>query len=98
MCICHNYELSSFLIGCLCLSHRVHAVAVPVPGCVPIRDLENDMEALGVRGVAATEILDVIEGYIGGGYFDVDQPLKGVCRDRKILVVIIIEGPRGRVG
>jgi 1-aminocyclopropane-1-carboxylate deaminase/D-cysteine desulfhydrase-like pyridoxal-dependent ACC family enzyme len=54
---------------------KVHAVAVPVPGCVPIRDLQNDMEALGVEGVAASDILDVIEGYNDDGYGVIDGDL-----------------------
>ena len=61
-----------------CFFLRVHAVAIPVPGCAPIPDLQNDMEMLGLEGVAATDILDVIEGYIGEGYGIDDRELKGL--------------------
>ena len=61
-----------------CVPCRVHAVAVPVPGCVPIQDLQTDMELLGVGGMAPTDILDVIEGYDGEGYGIADRELKGI--------------------
>ena len=56
---------------------RVHAVAVPVPGCVPLLDLETDMRSLGIEGVAAGDVLDVIEGYLGEGYGIASRELKG---------------------
>ena len=56
---------------------RVHAVAVPVPGCVPLLDLETDMRSLGIEGVAASDVLDVIEGYLGEGYGIASRELKG---------------------
>ena len=55
---------------------RVHAVAIPVPGCVPIPDLQNDMRSLGIGGVAAEDILDVIDGYEGEGYAISDKHLE----------------------
>jgi 1-aminocyclopropane-1-carboxylate deaminase/D-cysteine desulfhydrase-like pyridoxal-dependent ACC family enzyme len=65
--------ISNYLTGS---KIKVHAVAVPVPGCVPLRDLEEDMRALGVEGVAGGEILDVIEGHEGEGYGISDQQLE----------------------
>ena len=58
---------------------RVHAVATPVPGCVPLRDLQNDMETLGLVGVAASDVLDVIEGY-ETEYGVSDDDLEGMFR------------------
>ena len=66
----------SHLPHCHCC--RVHAVAIPVPGCVPIRDLENDMETLGLVGVAASDILDVIEDYEGVAYGVSDEDLESM--------------------
>lgn len=56
---------------------RVHAVAIPVPGCRPIPDLQKDLVSLGLEGVEASNILDVIDGYLGEGYGIADRPLKG---------------------
>ena len=56
----------------------MHAVAIPVPGCVPIRDLENDMETLGLVSVAASDILDVIEDYEGVAYGISDEDLESM--------------------
>lgn len=57
---------------------RVHAVAIPVPGCRPIPDLQQDLKALGLVDVEAGHILNVIDGYLGEGYGIADRQLKGV--------------------
>ena len=70
---CQQYH-TCLIVHCC----RVHAVAIPVPGCVPIRDLENDMETLGLVGVAASDILDVIEDYEGVAYGISDEDLESM--------------------
>ena len=60
------------------LCPRVHAVAIPVPGCRPIPDLQQDLRSLGLVGVEASDILHVIDGYLGEGYGIADRQLKGV--------------------
>ena len=76
MCVCVCVTLCVCVCVCVCVCDtRVHAVAVPVPGCV--QDLQNDMETLGVVGVAPTDILDVIEGYLEEGYGIANRELKG---------------------
>lgn len=46
------------------------------------------MESLGVVGVAATDILDVIEGYLGEGYGVADRELKGEVNTLVVTIVI----------